>query len=174
MTYFLGLLLILAFSYWVLVDAHMGEKVYGAAVLLGVGSATILVMSLAMTAQLIGDQTQSGAFVYGAMSFTDKVANGLGVMIIQTLHPCRTMVCCPDCVWYYHYVMVIVTGGVAVLAALSLCMILIWPIKIMHLSMQDHMNGSINSKDFKDLPEVTGLMGSDREDSESSEQPSVD
>lgn len=32
---------------------------------------------------------QSGAFVYGAMSFTDKVANGLGVMIIQALHPCR-------------------------------------------------------------------------------------
>lgn len=158
MTYFLGLLLILAFSYWVLLDTHMGDGVYGAAVLLGIGSATILVMSLAMTAELIGDQTvsvlemfylclstlykglkcqnlnkanvcrserrwmtlayqfekcknvvsgslkiatnetwsdiftlwqQSGAFVYGAMSFTDKVANGLGVMIIQTLHPCQ-------------------------------------------------------------------------------------
>lgn len=59
MTYFLGLLLILVFSYWVLVDTHMGEKVYGAAVLLGVGSGTILVMSLAMTAELIGDQTVS-------------------------------------------------------------------------------------------------------------------
>lgn len=57
MTYFLGLLLILAFSFWVLLDPHMGEKVYGTAVLLGVGSATILVMSLAMTAELIGDQT---------------------------------------------------------------------------------------------------------------------
>ncbi|KTF81987.1 hypothetical protein cypCar_00015685, partial [Cyprinus carpio] len=157
MTYFLGLLLILAFSFWVLLDPHMGEKVYGTAVLLGVGSATILVMSLAMTAELIGDQTQSGAFVYGAMSFTDKVANGLGVMIIQTLHPCRTMVCCPGCVWYYHYIMVIVTGGVGVLAALSLCTILIWPIKIVRY-----------------LPEVAGLLGSDREDSESSEQPSVD
>lgn len=37
----------------------MGERVYGAAVLLGVGSGTILVMSLAMTAELIGDQTVS-------------------------------------------------------------------------------------------------------------------
>lgn len=63
MTYFLGLLLILAFSYWVLLDAHMGEKVYGAAVLLGVGSATILVMSLAMTAELIGDQTVSADII---------------------------------------------------------------------------------------------------------------
>ncbi|XP_042628034.1 major facilitator superfamily domain-containing protein 12-like isoform X2 [Cyprinus carpio] len=106
--------------------------------------------------KLIG-KCQSGAFVYGAMSFTDKVANGLGVMIIQTLHPCRTMVCCPGCVWYYHYIMVIVTGGVGVLAALSLCTILIWPIKIVRY-----------------LPEVAGLLGSDREDSESSEQPSVD
>ncbi|KAI1882607.1 hypothetical protein AGOR_G00236630 [Albula goreensis] len=130
MTYFLGLLLIMAFSYWVLLDPTMGERVYGAAVLLGAGSATILVMSLAMTADLIGEQTQSAAFVYGAMSFTDKVANGLGVMAIQLLHPCHTQVCCPACKWYYHLVMVIVTGGTAVVAAFSLCTILIWPIRI--------------------------------------------
>ncbi|KAL6104737.1 mfsd12 [Pungitius sinensis] len=130
LTYFVGLLLIMAFSYWVLLDEDMGERVFGAAVLLGAGSATILVISLAMTAELIGEQTQSGAFVYGAMSFTDKVANGGAVMIIQALHPCHTVVCCPDCVWFYHYIMVIVTGGVAVVAALALCSILIWPIRI--------------------------------------------
>ncbi|KAM8849988.1 major facilitator superfamily domain-containing protein 12-like [Spinachia spinachia] len=130
LTYFVGLLLIMAFSYWVLLDEDMGERVFGAAVLLGAGSATILVISLAMTAELIGDQTQSGAFVYGAMSFTDKVANGGAVMIIQALHPCHTAVCCPDCVWFYHYIMVTVTGGVAAVAALALCSILIWPIRI--------------------------------------------
>uniref|UniRef100_A0A8D0AS64 Major facilitator superfamily domain containing 12a n=1 Tax=Sander lucioperca TaxID=283035 RepID=A0A8D0AS64_SANLU len=130
LTYFVGLLLIMAFSYWVLLDGQMGQRVYGAALLLGAGSATILVISLSMTAELIAGQTQSGAFVYGAMSFTDKVANGLAVMVIQALHPCRTVVCCPACVWFYHYIMVIVTGGVTVLAALALCSILIWPIKI--------------------------------------------
>ncbi|CAL8347056.1 unnamed protein product [Merluccius merluccius] len=130
MTYFLGLLLVMSFSYWVLIDDQMGQQVYGAAVLLGAGSATILVMSLSMTADLIGDQTQSGAFVYGAMSFTDKVTNGAAVMVIQALHPCQTVVCCPACVWFYHYIMVLVTGGVAVLAALALCTILIWPIRI--------------------------------------------
>lgn len=57
LTYFVGLLLILAFSCWVLLDKNMGERVYGAAVLLGAGSATILVISLAMTADLIADQT---------------------------------------------------------------------------------------------------------------------
>ncbi|XP_033838971.1 major facilitator superfamily domain-containing protein 12-like [Periophthalmus magnuspinnatus] len=130
LTYFVGLLLIMTFSYWVLLDEAMGQRVYGAAVLLGAGSATILVISLAMTAELISDQTQSGAFVYGAMSFTDKLANGLGVMLIQSLHPCHTVVCCPACVWFYHYVMVAVTGGVAFVAALALCSILIWPIRI--------------------------------------------
>ncbi|KAM9718407.1 major facilitator superfamily domain-containing protein 12-like isoform 2-T3 [Menidia menidia] len=108
----------------------MGQQVYGAAVLLGAGSATILVISLAMTAELIADQTQSGAFVYGAMSFTDKLANGVAVMMIQALHPCHTVACCPACVWFYHYIMVAVTGGVAIVAALALCSILIWPIKI--------------------------------------------
>ncbi|XP_069571961.1 major facilitator superfamily domain-containing protein 12-like [Brachyistius frenatus] len=130
LTYFVGLLLIMVFSYWVLLDIRMGQQVYGAAVLLGAGSATILVISLSMTAELIANQTQSGAFVYGAMSFTDKFANGVAVMIIQALHPCHTVMCCPGCVWFYHYVMVIVTGGVAVLAASALCTILIWPIKI--------------------------------------------
>ncbi|XP_071348209.1 major facilitator superfamily domain-containing protein 12-like [Trachinotus anak] len=130
LTYFVGLLLIMAFSYWVLVDDKMGQQVYGAAVLLGAGSATILVISLSMTAELISNQTQSGAFVYGAMSFTDKVANGVAVMIIQAVHPCHTVLCCPACVWFYHYVMVIVTGGVAVIASLALCSILIWPIRI--------------------------------------------
>ncbi|XP_069029431.1 major facilitator superfamily domain-containing protein 12-like [Embiotoca jacksoni] len=130
LTYFVGLLLIMVFSYWVLLDIRMGQQVYGAAILLGAGSATILVISLSMTAELIANQTQSGAFVYGAMSFTDKFANGVAVMIIQALHPCHTVMCCPGCVWFYHYVMVIVTGGVAVLAASALCTILIWPIKI--------------------------------------------
>ncbi|GLD61845.1 major facilitator superfamily domain-containing protein 12-like protein [Lates japonicus] len=64
------------------------------------------------------------------MSFTDKLANGAAVMIIQAIHPCHTVVCCPACVWFYHYIMVIVTGGVAVIAALALCSILIWPIRI--------------------------------------------
>ncbi|XP_068195949.1 major facilitator superfamily domain-containing protein 12-like [Antennarius striatus] len=129
-TYFVGLLLILAFASWVLLDERMGQRVYGAALLLGAGSATILIMSLAMTAELIADQTRSGAFVYGAMSFTDKLANGVAVMIIQVLHPCRTVACCPACVWFYHYTMVIVTGGVALMAALAICSIFIWPIRI--------------------------------------------
>ncbi|XP_029004273.1 major facilitator superfamily domain-containing protein 12 [Betta splendens] len=130
-TYLFGLLLVLTFATWVFLEENMGAKsIYGAAVLLGAGSATILVMSLSMTAKLIGEQTQSGAFVYGSMSFTDKVANGVGVIVIQSIRPCSSQLCCQECVWFYRDVMVTVTGGVAVAAAFCLFTILIWPIKI--------------------------------------------
>ncbi|EGW03121.1 Uncharacterized MFS-type transporter C19orf28-like [Cricetulus griseus] len=130
MTYFSGLLVILAFAAWVALVDKLGVAVYGAAVLLGAGCATVLVTSLAMTADLIGPHTHSGAFVYGAMSFSDKVANGLAVMAVQSLHPCPSELCCRACVGFYHWVMVTVTGGVGVAAALALCSLLIWPIRI--------------------------------------------
>uniref|UniRef100_A0A2K5X5T3 Major facilitator superfamily domain containing 12 n=1 Tax=Macaca fascicularis TaxID=9541 RepID=A0A2K5X5T3_MACFA len=103
MTYFLGLLVILAFAAWVALAEGLGVAVYAAAVLLGAGCATILVTSLAMTADLIGPHTNSGAFVYGSMSFSDKVANGLAVMAIQSLHPCPSELCCRACVSFYHH-----------------------------------------------------------------------
>lgn len=57
MTYFVGLLVILAFAAWVALADRLGVAVYAAAVLLGMGCATILVTSLAMTADLIGPHT---------------------------------------------------------------------------------------------------------------------
>ncbi|XP_067590387.1 major facilitator superfamily domain-containing protein 12 isoform X2 [Pseudorca crassidens] len=158
MTYFVGLLVILAFAAWVALADELGVAVYVVAVLLGMGCATILVTSLAMTADLIGPHTvgplsqsglglgtraeawdadpllvppqHSGAFVYGAMSFLDKVANGLAVMAIQSLHPCSSELCCKACVAFYHWVMVAVTGGVGVAATLALCSLLVWPVRL--------------------------------------------
>ncbi|KAM9848868.1 major facilitator superfamily domain-containing protein 12 [Aulostomus maculatus] len=130
-TYLVGLLLVFGFAIWVIVDKNLGANgIYGAAVLLGAGSAIILVMSLSMTASLIGEQTQSGAFVYGLMSFTDKVANGVGVVLIQSIRPCSTEACCPDCVWFYRDVMATVTGGVGLAAAACLCTLFSWPIRM--------------------------------------------
>ncbi|XP_053159588.1 major facilitator superfamily domain-containing protein 12 [Hemicordylus capensis] len=130
LTYFLGLLIILAYASWIALVDHIGVEIYGAAVLLGAGSATILVTSLSMTADLIGTNTNSGAFVYGAMSFTDKVANGVAVMVIQNLHPCPSQRCCASCVTFYHWIMVTVTGGIAVVATICLTFIMVWPIRI--------------------------------------------
>lgn len=58
---------------WVLLEPRMGERVYGAAVLLGAGTATILVISLAMTAELIADQTVRAACVGGGGSASARV-----------------------------------------------------------------------------------------------------
>ena len=57
MTYFAGLLVILVFAAWVALADELGVAGYAAAVLLGLVSATILVTSLAMTADLIGPHT---------------------------------------------------------------------------------------------------------------------
>lgn len=48
----------------------------------GLGPRPRVLTSLPVSSQ------HSGAFVYGAMSFSDKVANGLAVMVIQNLYPC--------------------------------------------------------------------------------------
>lgn len=42
----------------------------------------------------------------------------------------RTLVCCSDCVWFYHRVMVAVTGGVSLITAFCLFSLVVWPIKI--------------------------------------------
>ncbi|XP_053405307.1 major facilitator superfamily domain-containing protein 12-like isoform X2 [Mercenaria mercenaria] len=97
-----------------------GSKlVYGAAILSGIGGSTMLVTSLAMTADLIGDNTESGAFVYGAMSFTDKLSNGVAIALIQQLHPCGAG-CCPLCAPYYRHILTSVPGGMSVIAGIAL------------------------------------------------------
>ncbi|KAM4856726.1 major facilitator superfamily domain-containing protein 12 isoform X1 [Urocitellus parryii] len=58
LTYFTGLLVVLVFAAWVALVDTLGVAVYVAAVLLGAGCATILVTSLAMTADLIGPHTR--------------------------------------------------------------------------------------------------------------------
>jgi hypothetical protein len=45
----------------------------------------MLVTSLGITADLIGQNIESGASVYGAMSFMDKLSNGIAVTLIQDL-----------------------------------------------------------------------------------------
>jgi hypothetical protein len=51
----------------------------------GAGSSVMLVTSLGITADLIGPNIESGAFVYGAMSFMDKLSNGVAVTLIQDM-----------------------------------------------------------------------------------------
>ena len=56
--------------------------VYILGFLFGAGTTTVLVQSLAITAELIGENTSTSAFVYGAMSLTGI----LHTMRIKTVH----------------------------------------------------------------------------------------
>lgn len=90
---------------------HYG--IFFAAVLFGSAGSAVLITSLSLTAELIGSNTESSAFVYGAMSFTDKVSNGVAVMVIQHFIPC--LKCCALCKWYFRDVLFFATGGAVLL-----------------------------------------------------------
>ncbi|CAL8071433.1 unnamed protein product [Calicophoron daubneyi] len=59
--------------------------VYSAAGVLGVGCTIILITALAMVSDLIGHNQDNGAFVYGYMSFVDKLFNGLTIQMVEVM-----------------------------------------------------------------------------------------
>nr|CAD7259960.1 unnamed protein product [Timema shepardi] len=92
------------------------RQIYGVAVLLGIGSSTTMISSLCLTADLIGIHTEQGAFVYSAVTFADKLLNGIVVFIIEYLE-CPSKDLCPH---YYRDILVMVCGGSALLGMLVL------------------------------------------------------
>ena len=52
------------------------DTIYVIAVLVGFGGSAMLITSLSITAELVGNNVESSAFIYGAMSFTDKLSTG--------------------------------------------------------------------------------------------------
>ncbi|XP_041464222.1 major facilitator superfamily domain-containing protein 12-like isoform X1 [Lytechinus variegatus] len=160
LTYFIGAVLYIGACVWMAIP-NIGLQVYGAAILLGAGGSTVLVTSLAFTADLIGCNTESGAFVYGAMSFTDKLSNGIAVEIIQLMQPCVSTVypvvrhCCPGCKAYYKEVMTYVTGGAAIFAIIVLATLIPVTIgkrrkKITHSCVKEDQS-SVQSKPSRPL-----------------------
>ena len=57
-------------------EVFTGVEIYIIAILIGSGGAGMLITSLSLTAELIGKNKESGAFVYGAISLIDKISNG--------------------------------------------------------------------------------------------------
>lgn len=53
--------------------------------ILGSGSAITSVLSLSVTANLIGNDTHCGAFIYSAVTFSDKLINGLVIVGIELM-----------------------------------------------------------------------------------------
>ena len=122
-TFIIGSVLGIAGCFWIqfgcdAMDPNVKYYIYCVAVLIGIGGSTMLVTSLALTAEFIGVDTSSSAFIYGLMSLTDKVANGLAVVLIQHNIPSQDD-SCPMCKIYFRQVLFYVCGGVALIGALA-------------------------------------------------------
>ncbi|ODN04014.1 Major facilitator superfamily domain-containing protein 12 [Orchesella cincta] len=97
-------------------EALQSGNVYILTVLIGIGSSLMLVLSVSLTSDLIGTNTESGAFVFGAITFVEKTLNGLFIVIVQTGHTF-----CEDCPTYYREV---IAHGISAIAILSLAVVL--------------------------------------------------
>ncbi|XP_076667779.1 major facilitator superfamily domain-containing protein 12 [Andrena cerasifolii] len=114
-SYCFGVMLGLCACIWI----HFGTgatytkyQIYPVSLILGAAGSIMLVTSLGVTADFIGPNTDNGAFVYGIMSFTDKLCNGLAVVIIQYL---GSWISCKN---YYTGVLVYACGASAVFGLL--------------------------------------------------------
>uniref|UniRef100_A0A1I7TIJ6 MFS domain-containing protein n=1 Tax=Caenorhabditis tropicalis TaxID=1561998 RepID=A0A1I7TIJ6_9PELO len=102
-----------------------GWRIYGLAVGIGITQAILLITSLSITADLINKNTESGAFVYGAMSFFDKLSNGIAYQLIELWTPAYDALKPHQAsAIFYRRVMVFVPGTCLVLALLVLLSLL--------------------------------------------------
>ncbi|PSN57470.1 hypothetical protein C0J52_08022 [Blattella germanica] len=119
MSYLCGVLISICGCIWIrygMIEQYLVFCIYGVAVFLGAGSSITMVSSLCITADLIGPHTENGAFVYGIVTFADKVLNGVAVMIIEDLK-CATSGACPH---YYRDIIAYVCGGSAIIGLIVL------------------------------------------------------
>eukprot|EP00850_Spirogloea_muscicola_P005327 SM000024S07789 [mRNA] locus=s24:576091:586404:+ [translate_table: standard] len=133
------------------------HMVYLIATSIGVGNALLLVTATSMEGLLVGQQLSGCAFVYGSLSFMDKLTCGFALFAIEACNDGRR----EDCVnigedgckrSLVRWVLTIVPGGCALVAAV---MTLYTNFK------EDHVESSLLLKEPL-LPEVSngGLMSS--------------
>jgi hypothetical protein len=104
------------------VEPETSDMVYGIAVLLGAGTSVVMVSGVSFVNDLVGNNLETSAFVYGCMSFTDKLCTGAVVLAIQQR---RDSVCEDEmeegCKEFVRDVMVWVPAASAALAGVALC-----------------------------------------------------
>lgn len=124
-TLIIGLIFILAstilfwFMYQFRTNLQLEIALISACILLGIGTSTTNICSFSLTSDLIGLNTECGAFVYGIMSFTDKLANGIVIAVIQQFNPC-TSTSSAICSSYYRYILTFIPVGVSVVTIIMI------------------------------------------------------
>lgn len=87
-TYSLAAVLAAGSSAWFYLQTESGRNaVYCAAILVGCGGSVMYVTSLALAGKLIGENKESGAFVFASMAVLAKVACGIAIFITQEFFP---------------------------------------------------------------------------------------
>jgi len=91
-TFIIGTLIAISGELFILFGCNPGDEnveyyVYVIAIIIGIGATTLVVTSVALTAELIGQETNSSSFVYAFMSMTEKFPNGIAVLLIQYFTP---------------------------------------------------------------------------------------
>lgn len=100
---------------------------YATAIVFGVGTSLLMVTGVSFVNDLVAENLGTSAFVYGCMSFTDKLGTGAVVILIQN-H--RDVVCqdtdeCHDCADAQCGDFVrLVLVGVPVLSCIAACLVL--------------------------------------------------
>ena len=80
------------------------------AILLGASTSTHQTCSLSMIACLVGPNIESGGFVYGTMSFIEKIAVGVAIMVVQKYMP-DLSIQNNTSVLYFKWVLALGCGG---------------------------------------------------------------
>lgn len=101
--------------------------VYVGVIAVGAGNSALMVTSVALEADLIGRNVECGAFVFGALSLTDKLSNGASILVIQQL---RGSYGHASTAQFYRWV---VSAVPAVCATAALAMILLAPLPTIHM-----------------------------------------
>ncbi|CAF4845898.1 unnamed protein product [Rotaria sp. Silwood1] len=83
----------------------------------GIGGSTVIVCCVALASDLIGFNTECGAFIYGVMAFIDKVATGIIIAIVQQTNPCK-LTSTNTCGSYYRYIITLIPGDFSIFATL--------------------------------------------------------
>ncbi|XP_076266075.1 major facilitator superfamily domain-containing protein 12-like [Rhynchophorus ferrugineus] len=120
LTYLLGTVIGLVACVWIQFgegDSYKTYLIFLVVALLGAATTIVLVSSFDITTELIGVKTNSGAFIYGIMSFADKLSNGITVEIIQHFHNDETNTA------YYKNVMTYACGGAVLMGAIAVLLL---------------------------------------------------
>lgn len=111
LTMIIGLVFVISSSilFWFLYQTddvvQIEAMLIAACILLGIGTSTTNICSFSLTSDLIGLNTECGAFVYGIMSFADKLANGIIIAILQQFNPCSSTDSSTSCREYYRNIL---------------------------------------------------------------------